>query len=593
MCEKMRCNLDNSTKEQLGVNYLENELLKTGVVQPNIPRGDKTTSWDGSISVFSGVPFSKKALIDEIPVQVKCRTVKSYSNRISISVDDMKNYLKKKKILYFVIELIGDDYKIFYKPLLLWDINKFLIDSAGQASMTTDFYELPLNDTPKIKSIINRFLSEASQQEQMIPDVFSMEDLMKKIPTGTVRFHLDVENPFSGQEIIKAIKKERPYLYYRSEDIGLNFVVDRVSGDNYFVLGRNVCRPVKVDDDVLFDEYEIIEDECGFTCKIGKYITGRFTGKNTTFNYSVQGSLDERIKTLLFANGLFGGGKVEIGGFVLPVDTSIDRSEERNKIEESLNYYSDLKKLFNNIGIIKQVDLDRLNETQWRNLYDFLRSELYGEEVALGIGTTGVAYLRLGDVNILCYCQALDNGKNYIFSAFHPKLLLLKADFADKKDKEVSVYSILVQNNINGFELIDNVNYDEMIEDLMNHLDDEYAVEITVQILLKLIEFYDKYKHHESLLASIALSEQIYKYNQSDIHFINYCQTLKRSQDLAQDEKNKLVEIKDVSDDLCIKCGCSILLNAHDEAKLHYDKMNDETKGAFSSFPIASLTSAL
>lgn len=589
----MKRKLDNSAKEHLGINYLETELLKTGIVQSNIPRDDKATSWDGSITVYSGVPFSKKALIDDIPVQVKCRTVKSYTNRISISADDMNNYLKKKKILYFVVELIGDNYKIFYKPLLLWDINKFLIDSAGKASMITDFLELPLNDASSIKKIINQFINEASQQEQMIPDVFSMEDLLKKIPTGMVRFHLDVENPFSGQEIIKAIKKERPYLYYHSEDLGLNFVVDRMSGENHFVLGRSVCLPVKVDDDVLFDEYEVIEDEFGFTCKIGKYITGRFSDKNTTFNYTVKGSLDERIKTLLFAKGLFDGGRVEIGGFVLPVDNSIDRSEERNKIEESLNYYSDLKKLFNNIGLIKQIDLDLLNETQWRNLYDFSRSELYGEEVALGIGTTGVAYLRLGDVNILCYCKALENGKNYVFSAFHPKLLLIKADFADVKNKEVSVYSILVQNNINGFELIDNVNYDEMIDDLMNHLDDEYAVEITGQILLKLIEYYDKYKFHESLLASITLSEKIYNYCQNDVSFINYCQTLKRSRDLTQDEKNKLAEIKDSSDDLGIKCGCSILLNAHEEAKLYYDKMSEEAKEAFSSFPIASLTSAL
>lgn len=89
--------LDNSAKECLGINYLENELLKTGIVESNIPRKDKATSWDGSISIYNSVPFSKETLIDEIPVQVKCRTCNSYSNRISISVADMKNYEKKLK----------------------------------------------------------------------------------------------------------------------------------------------------------------------------------------------------------------------------------------------------------------------------------------------------------------------------------------------------------------------------------------------------------------------------------------------------------------------------------------------------------------
>lgn len=76
--------LDNSAKECLGINYLENELLKTGIVESNIPRKDKATSWDGSISIYNSVPFSKETLIDEIPVQVKCRTCNSYSNRIKI-----------------------------------------------------------------------------------------------------------------------------------------------------------------------------------------------------------------------------------------------------------------------------------------------------------------------------------------------------------------------------------------------------------------------------------------------------------------------------------------------------------------------------
>ncbi len=586
--------LDNTATECLGINYLENELLLTGIVSSNIPRNDKTTSWDGSITIHSTIPFSKDTLADEIPVQVKSRTVNRFTKNISISRSDMENYKKKKKIIYFVVELCDNKHKIFYKPFLLWDINNFLIECKNRPSMSTEFYELPLGDISSVKKIIINFMNESAQQEQMIPDVFNIHDLVKKFPTGTLRFHLnDVADPYNEQQIIRAMKAEHPYLYYHSDELDLNFVVDKIGASNNLFIGTVVNLPVKVEEDVLFNGYEVVEDKNIFICKIGKSITGRFSDKNSSISYTIRGPLSERIAIIRFIQGIVCKKKVEIGMLTFPIDDTPIDCEEKERIDELLKYHLNLQKLFSDLGILKEVDLDHLSDTQLRNLYDFTRSELYGEDVALGIGKTGAAYLRLGDVNILCYCSAGKNGKNKVHSFFHPNYLMLKTDTDIEKGKAVSVYFALAQPNVNSFELIDNINYQHMIDDLLRYLDCDYSEGVIVQILLDLIHFYDNHHYKESISACCRLSLELYKYHDCEINYINYCQTIIRMRDLNEDEIIKLSEIRNTSEDPSIKCASSILLKSESEMKLYYEKMDKAAQKAFISYPIASLSTYL
>lgn len=580
---------DNSAKECLGINYLETELLKTGIVESNIPRKDKATSWDGSISIYNSVPFSKKNLIDDIPVQVKCRTCQSYSNRISISVYDMKNYEKKLKILYFVVMLKDDEYKIYYKPLLLWDINRFLIDSQGQDSRATDFEELPLGSADEVKNILLNFIHESENQKQMIPGVASMEQLMKKIPNGKTTFHINVPASFNGNDVLSAISKEKPYLYYHSDKLNMNFVVDRLQG-THLGFGRRIDVPVGVGElRNLYRSYEVIQTENDFTCKIGPNITGHFSDNKATFNYKVCGDIEERIRTLQFMRGLFSGDTLHFGNIDLPSDKNVNRDNVIQKIDENLSYFLDLQRLTKQIGLLKDLSLDTLSDAEQRNLYDFLRSELYGEEVALGIGKSGNAFLRLGDVNILCYCQNLENGKNHIYSIFHKDLLLLASEKENGEKEAVSKYFILLQEGENGFELVDNINYDDMLEDIKINLNSNYAHDMSVQLLLKLLCFYDKTKYSKSIEAAIKLSEVLYDYDKRDINFINKCQAYKRTRALFTEEKEVLLSIKDTETDFSIKCACCILLESKEEFFLYYNNLDEDVKIVFREFPIYNL----
>ena len=71
--------MENDQIEEMAVNLVEKEILKYSNLKSNIPKGDKTLSWDGSITVFDGKGRKKENFEYNINVQVKRQ--KSWENR--------------------------------------------------------------------------------------------------------------------------------------------------------------------------------------------------------------------------------------------------------------------------------------------------------------------------------------------------------------------------------------------------------------------------------------------------------------------------------------------------------------------------------
>lgn len=71
--------MENDQIEEMAVNLVEKEILKYSNLKSNIPKGDKTISWDGSITVFDGKGRKKENFEYNINVQVKRQ--KSWKNK--------------------------------------------------------------------------------------------------------------------------------------------------------------------------------------------------------------------------------------------------------------------------------------------------------------------------------------------------------------------------------------------------------------------------------------------------------------------------------------------------------------------------------
>ena len=135
----------------------------------------------------------------------------------------------------------------------------------------------------------------------------------------------------------------------------------------------------------------------------------------------------------------------------------------------------------------------------------------------------------------------------------------------------------------------DDINYDEMIKVFDNYSlsDDEYTL-MNFQVL-DVLKTYDITRNEKLLDYAYYLSKILLK-NKSkdyDIHYINYCQILKRKEMLTDESKEKLITIRDNSNQPEIKLSCCLLLDSFLEANLILKNMSEDNIKIFKDYPIS------
>ena len=117
--------MDKSIIEGNAVDYVKLALRATGIIDPYIKEADKTPSWDGELFVYNSDNFNKSNLKSIIPVQVKGRSFKKYRNTFQVELSDLINYKKRQNVIYFLVQFVGTEYKIYYTKLKQ-DINRLI-----------------------------------------------------------------------------------------------------------------------------------------------------------------------------------------------------------------------------------------------------------------------------------------------------------------------------------------------------------------------------------------------------------------------------------------------------------------------------------
>lgn len=577
--------MDKSTIERKAVNFVKTALLDTGLIQPEIKEGDTGISWDGELLVYSKSPFKKETFRAKIPVQVKGRSVKKYSKSYSVEVADLKNYEKSKNILFFVVEFEGENHKIYYLALQLFDIKRLLNNAGGKKTISLSFDELP-EKSSDILSLINGFIEDAEKQQLLIPDVLSVEDLKPSNNVDQLSIKLKVPHIFTDQDVFKSIKEQKPYVYAISN--GMQFAVDRMDFGDHIVIGHHKRVDVCVDGKKFFDGYDVINDKDGQHIEIGPYIKMVFTSEKITIDCKAGGSIADRIRILEFMLAILSGSKLSFGNVTISIEMIVQPDEEISRKKEVLRYYYDIQELFVKLGIRKKLDFDSLNELQRHNLFEFCQSELYDKSVHLGETEDGVRFLGFGDINILCFSLMREDG-NRVYSFFRKNLLKYAYQYKNEYYK-ISPYLYLVQNtDENSFQLIDNINYDDLIDSIKDSKISEITEPLHIQLLLKMLLYYDDEKAECILKAARELSEMLYDFNCSEINYINCCQCLKRQGVMSNEHRQKLVQMKEKTFQTSVKLACSILLESKLECQEYFEQLTDEEKGEFKKYPIMNL----
>lgn len=578
--------MDKSIIEGNAVSYVKLALRATGIIDPYINEGDKTPSWDGELFVYKSENFSKQNLRDVIPVQVKGRQVDKYINHFQVEVADLINYKNKHNIIFFVVQMKENEHRIYCARLLLYDLEKLIKRAKNNKSVSIPLEIFPEKDTSKIKDMVIKYLDNAERQKQMLPGVLSVHDLQKTVKEATLTFELSLRSNFTNDDIVSSIMSQKPYIYYENS-LGVEFPVDKIDNVENLTVGRHKKGPIVVDAKKFYDGYDVVTNIDGTIVKIDRNIWLTHKNDRLILNYEHKGTLKERFRMIDFILSMHNGDLLTIGQCKLPIATLKLDSHEKATLQSAFNFYTDIEKLFVKLGISKDLDIDGLNQNQMTSLYEFCQSEMYDKEVSLGIGNTGQGVLRLGNVNIFCYCIQTQSG-NKVYSIFNDSVFKFRF-IVEEQEVMASPYLLLASESVETIEQIDNINFNHMIDSIKEFGISDFTEEAHIQLLLKLLLYYDKTKHKTVLDASKSLAELLFNRNKSIINCINLYQAIKRYDRLSLAQIGALITIKDACKDLDIKLACSILIESKLESEMLLNSLEPAIKEQFLKYPLMNL----
>ncbi len=580
--------MDNSAIEKIGAAQLDIIFSKTGIADPHIKRDEKTMSWDGTVSVFNSEPFSKATHIGDIPVQVKTHMVENYYSHIDVEMADLKIYKKEKRVLYLVVEDKGSEFKVFYKALLLWDLEKILSKAKG-STKRLPFDELPYNDSSKVKKMLLNFIAEANKQQVTIPNVLSLPDLGARVKKGELKFDIDLPLHFTENDVLKGVVEQKPYIYFHDKDLDVSFPVDRFSEQMKLFLTKKARGTIGVNGKTYFNLLEITKSAEQTKFKLGKSISGTLYPDGISYHLELKGNLEERISTLEFMLALADGAPLEINGFQIEIFLSQQLTDkENNKLKDELKFYNDIKSLLKKSYITKQLNLDDMTQTEACDLKYLCRSELYGEGVPIGNDKLRIGFAKISNISFFCYSSPLGNGLYHVSNFFRDDVLQFKLGDVNNPIT-ASNYLILCGLDTKALAHVDNVSYKELVKELKKEKLSDVEFQYYWKLLLQLLSVYDDTKREDIINAVIELYEYLGRFEKSDILFLNLMQAYRRVRELNSDEIEKIIDIRDKADSDEIKCGCSIILGATEESKYYFEKLNKEQQQAFVQLPIVNL----
>ncbi|EGD6923339.1 DUF4365 domain-containing protein, partial [Listeria monocytogenes] len=143
----------NPKIEKMGVNAVSNYIVESDYLSDFLAQQSTEPATDGVIRIYSAPGERKRDLIGIVAAQVKGTTDKTIveRNRHIIKIVDLNYYYKEGGVIYFVVYVVDEVPKIYYRDLLRIDIKEILKKNEehrgkkDEGKITIDFREVPVN----------------------------------------------------------------------------------------------------------------------------------------------------------------------------------------------------------------------------------------------------------------------------------------------------------------------------------------------------------------------------------------------------------------------------------------------------------------
>lgn len=586
-------NVNTKRIEESATTALKTALLRCPILESYIDSNDKTPSWDGTVFVYKSEKTKKDNLAGRVPIQIKGteKVIISDTATFSCSVADLKNYYKDGGCVFFLIsvDLSTGSSKIFYKTLLVLDLDK-IIKSAGKQKTSTIHLTLFPAEANEISSIFMEFTDNVHKQMGFIgKDIPTLESLEKNGAEITSLTFTASGIGLTWEKLPEFLSTHDFYLYAKTKGVDVEVPIDKITKT---IVSKPVNGEVRVKERCFFPTYHVVYEEGKSIIRIGTGISVDVIedDKRIKVYTNRPNTLSDYILETEFFLEMAEKGELTLNGVTLLLNgVSLPDLQAKKK---TLEYCKDVNKMLDYLGVTEELYLNDLSENDEKNLRNFTGAVLYNRKIGFPNIEHDQIYgaFKIANLVIWIWANRQSDGMYSIESFFklHQITLFTEDDVDLEKTIQISQFVLL---NKKGLVHISNMDYERVYSDIsQTPPSPEYCTRVNFLVLDMIAAYDEQTKHNEQLLD---LAERICDWLRSiesvidpEIVLLNKFQITKRRRKLFVNEIVEIAKLTDRKYLPAIRCGAYLLMDADEEAQKCFDEFLPIEQEEFLKYPI-------
>ena len=600
----MQKRLNSTQIENAGVDAVSSYFNFSEILDPHIPKKDKEPVWDGKLFLYkrNSDKQSKSGLIGFIPVQVKGRQFKDFSNskiKYSIEVNDIKIYQTNGGVAFFVVYINAEteDTKIYYRLLAPIELRKFAKIAGTKKQISIELCELPTRSKAIELQFLDFYNDCQKQHSVSNQDPILFQDVENDIASINVQFSAQTNNYF---EALQQFTSTAHFCYVTLKGDPTNTPHPIGEGRINFKAQSTADVPIIVGGKQYFDQirHEIVEGKSYIL--IGDCLRIPFTkdpseiGRSETQNIKLSfNTLSQRLHNYEFILAVKNDPIIKLGNIARIMLENVSFNNDFLRIHEA---DKNLQAVFEQLHVTEDLVLNKVADSQVKNINTLIDHYLYGKRVIPYEDVDhNLIRLEIGNIVLMFLAEKVEEPNLYKLHSAH--------DFSDfvfstKNDLgNIVLMPPFVAFNTETFRDVCNISYDKFIEQCEQwRSNDNRFYQAVNWSILRMLKAYDQQTKKKQVLIETALSLNQWLIdndpdsNSSVIHLINHLQMTKRIRELSQQEENHLYDLLDnpySNDEL--KFACYTLLDNKQGAKRYLNKLPSEKKEFYKTLPIYNL----
>ncbi len=579
--------------EETAVHIVGLYFSNAHTISPYISSNDKEPCWDGNLYIYSNEPMKNSTLYGRVPVQIKGKFFKDKvcKNDItySVSLVDLKNYMRDGGIIYFVVGIWENFYKIYYAKLTPLKLKTY-IKHCKRESASIKLAELK-EYSFDIDCEIRDFYDNCKVQTGNTDNTVDIKDILSSKKAVNLTFFASALKNNEQCKISEYLAKHPVYLYAETTD-GFNNKVLRPVGDEDLSLNFKEFIPaeVKVGDKVYYNE---IQRTCKQNGNILIYI-----GRSLRMEISPDGNVNRNINFKLNETEL--SSWIKEAEFIFKIAETkcfeIDKvcfklngNEENKYIDwcrNRLRFAKKIQSVLSALHVNKELVIKEFSQDEINTINILYKALCEQDEISINESLPPIFTVSLSNLCLALFASKTPTGKYRIYSYKDVTGDISYTDSNTNVPAKTSIYSWF---QTDGFKIVSNIDYDDILSSYKKvYIENHNVTQRANNDMLMMILAYDENHDDKLLKSSKDLCEWLISINEKDevnTYFLNLMQIIKRKRDLTNEERKEIM----IKFDLCNsmeKLACCLLLDNNEMANHYFNQLNDSEKEFFTTLPI-------